>query len=230
MNITAIIPTLNEENTIGYIIEKTKKYVNKVLVVDGGSVDQTCMISADLGADVLLLQKLGLGYAIQEAIKRENSDIIVILDGDGSHKPEDIPLLVEPIKTDKADLVIGCRITGGSEELFEYKHIIRRIGTVIIQFTVNRCLGYRLTDIQNGFRALKLPVAKKLELKANNFCICQEMAIKCLKKGYRVANIPSKELSRKYGKSKLCLWKEAPAFIWNVIYLLFFLSLKQRPS
>ena len=58
MNITAIIPTLNEENTIGYIIEKTKKYVNKVLVVDGGSVDQTCMISADLGADVLLLQKL----------------------------------------------------------------------------------------------------------------------------------------------------------------------------
>lgn len=221
MNITAVIPTYNEEKTIGTMVEESLKHVNKVLVVDGCSVDQTHAISKKSGAEVLVVQRRGLGFAIQQAIHSENSDIIVILDGDGSHKPEDIPRLIEPILKDQADLTIACRLTGGSEELFEPNHLIRRLGTTIIQSTVNRRLGVRLTDIQNGFRAIRVPVAKALRLQATNFCICQEMAIRCIQKGYSVVNVPSKELSRKYGTSKLCLWKEAPAFAWNAAHLLF---------
>jgi glycosyltransferase involved in cell wall biosynthesis len=222
MLVTAAIPTLNEESTIGSVVERSLEYVDKVLVVDGGSVDRTRTISADSGAQVLCLRKLGLGYAIREAIMRDNSDIMVILDGDGSHIPEDIPLLVEPIQTNRADLTIACRLTGGSEELFEPSHLMRRLGSATIQFLVNYRMGIRLTDIQNGFRAIRLPVAKALGLQSDNFCICQEMAIRCIQQGYRVVNIPSKELSRKYGRSKLCLRKEAPAFLRNVAQLLFF--------
>ena len=228
MNVTAIIPTLNEEKTIGKVIEKSLMHVNKVLVVDGNSVDQTRTISKDCGAEVLVLRERGLGFAIKYAIESEDCDIIVIIDGDGSHESEDIPLLIDPILADRADLVIACRFTGGSDELFGLGHLIRRFGTVAIQSTVNRCLGVNLTDIQNGFRAIKLPVAKSLGLQADNFCICQEMAIRCIQKGYRVVNVPSKELPRKYGKSKLCLWREVPAFVWNVAQLLFPMSKEQR--
>jgi glycosyltransferase involved in cell wall biosynthesis len=221
MNVTAMIPTLNEENTIGRIVERTLKHVDKVLVVDGGSVDQTRAISVNSGAQVLSLRRRGLGYAIRQAITDDDSDIMVILDGDGSHIPEDIPLLVEPIQADRADLTIACRLTGGSEEFFQRNHLIRRLGSTAIQSMVNRCLGVKLTDIQNGFRAIRLPVAKALGLRSDNFCICQEMAIRCIQKGHRVVNVPSKELSREYGKSKLCLWREAPTFVGNVVQLLF---------
>lgn len=222
MRVTAMIPTLNEQDTIDQVVERTRKYVDKVLVVDGGSVDRTCEISAAAGAHVLSLRKRGLGYAIREAIREEDGDVMVILDGDGSHVPEDIPRLVEPLRADRADLTIACRITGGSEELFSPGHLWRRLGSSAIQVLVNRCLDVQLTDIQNGFRAIRLPVAKALGLRADNFCICQEMAIRCIRSGHRVLNVPSKELSRAYGKSKLRLWKEAPTFVWNAAELLFF--------
>lgn len=221
MRVTAIIPTLNEEKTVGNVIKGCLNYVNDVLVIDGSSKDGTCETASSCGARVVQLRQRGVGHAFQYAIATENADVLLFIDADGSHCPTDIPRLLAPIIRGGADLVVASRVTGGSDELdSDLWHLPRALGTKWIQALVNICFHVKLTDIQNGFRAVKTTVAKELGLREQGFCIDQEMAIRCLSKGFRITNIPSHEYRRCYGKSRLCLWRVAPRCLWNLAVLL----------
>ena len=217
VRVTAVIPTLNEVRTVGEVVHGCCPYVDKVLVADGGSIDGTCEVAAASGAEVIRLGHRGRGLAIRYVIATDSADILVFIDADGSHIPADIPLVLRPILRDEADLVIACRLTGGSDELdHDFTHVPRAIGSMVLQALVNRCCRVRLTDIQNGFRAIRTAVARDLDLRQCGFCIDQEMAIKCLRLGYRVSNVPSHEFRRCYGRSRLRLWALWPQFVWNV--------------
>ncbi len=221
MRVTAVLPTLNEEKTVGAVVEGCLKLVDQVLVVDGGSEDGTCDVATRSGARVLRLGRRGKGLAIQAAIRQEDADILVLVDADGSHRPEDIPSLVEPILRDEADLVIASRATGGSDELDgQLDHLARAWGMRVLQALVNVRLGTELTDIQNGFRAVRTRVARALRLQERGFGIDQEVAIRCLRMGYRVSNVPSHEGRRRYGRSRMRLWRAAPGLLWKAAILL----------
>jgi dolichol-phosphate mannosyltransferase len=124
--------------------------------------------------------------------------------------------LVGPIKADRADLVIGSRGKGGSDELHgTFEQFVRYVGSQLIMLAINYRWNVRLTDSQNGFRAIDRRVALSLGLTSNLSTIEQEMLMKTLKLGYRVAEIPSHEFERRWGSSKISVWRLWAAYLWS---------------
>lgn len=220
--VSIVICAKNEAQTIGEIISAVRPYGEEVLVIDGHSTDGTRDIAKSLGARVELDNGKGKGEAIRVAIKNARGDIIVFFDADGSHEPTDIPKLLSPIIKDEADLVIGSRSLGGSDEAWgTIPDFIRNVGGHLIVLVINYRFKVLLTDSQNGFRAVRTDVARQLTLKENITTIEQEMLIDCLKRGYRVKDVPSHEYKRKFGKSRFKVWKVAHRYVWSVLKNIF---------
>src|SRR5213079_3356391 len=118
----------------------------------------------------------------QVAIERVTSDLIVFIDADGSHDPDDIPQLVAPIVEGRADHVSGSRLIGGSSELHGgFDEFFRLMGSSLITACINRRFGVRLSESQNGFRAIRSDVVRDLGLTERWTTIEQEMIIKTLR-------------------------------------------------
>lgn len=224
MKVVCVIPAFDEEKTIKQIILNTKKYCDEILVVCGKkSTDNTEKIVKKMGVEYIVDNGKGKGDAIRCAIdylsKKEKKDTIcVFIDADGSHDPKDIPKLIKPITDNKADLVIGSRMLGGSEELYgSIKEFIRLFCSCIITLIINYRFGIRFTDYQNGFRAIKLNIVKKLNLTSDITTVEQEMCIKCLKKGFKIVEVPTHEYKRRYGESSFSLWKVGHKYFFNLI-------------
>ena len=216
--ISIVIPTKNEVNTLKDVLEKTKNMTDDLIVVDGHSTDGTTELAKNLGAKVVLDNGLGKGDALRVGLNEVKNPITVFIDADGSHDPQDIPKLTEPIENDDADLVMGSRMLGGSDELFgDIKEVTRLIGSLVISLSINYRFGKRLTDYQNGFRAIKTEVGKSLNLKSNITTIEQEMAMKCLKNNYRVTEVPTHEYGRRAGESKINVLIVSHKYIWSLL-------------
>lgn len=207
--VSVVIPAKNEAPTIRDIIKGVKKYAFEVLVIDGNSKDDTAKIAEDEGTTVYRDTGKGKGLALRLGIEKARGDIIVFIDADGSHDPEDIPKLIAPIyPNDEADLVIGSRGRGGSDELQgDVDMCMRHIGGEIINLLIDLRWKAGITDAQNGFRAIKASLAKSLDLKERITTIEQEMLMKVLKKGFRVSEVATHEYARKYGTSVIDLRK-----------------------
>lgn len=214
-SVTVVIPTRNEEGLIGEIVDAVRPY-GDVLVIDGHSTDATREVAQAHGARVVLDGGKGKGQAIRQALTETNRDIVVFIDADGSHEPEDIPALVAPIASGDADLVIASRGKGGSDELHgTLGQFIRYVGSQLIMLAINYRWNVRLSDSQNGFRAIRRDVGLALDLKSNLTTIEQEMLMRALKRGYRVTEVGSHEYERRWGTSKVVVWKLWWAYVWS---------------
>jgi len=221
--ITVVIAAKNEEKTIGGIVEKAKKHSSEVIVVDGHSTDGTSSEAQKRGALVVQDHHRGKGDAIRTAIPLVSKKITVFMDGDGSHDPDDIPRLAEPILKGEADHVSGSRLLGGSSELHGgFDEFLRLMGSSLITACIGWRFKARLSESQNGFRAIKTDVLKKLDLKENGTTIEQEMIIKTLKKRFRLAEVPSHEYKREFGVSHIRVGRVWPRYIYSLIKNLFF--------
>lgn len=218
--VSIIIPTKNEAGTIEEIIKQCRLYAQEILVVDGHSRDGTGEFARKSGAKVILDNKKSKGDAIKIGAKEAQGDILVFLDADGSHEISDIPRLIEPIIQNKADMVIASRMLGGSDELHgNFDQFIRNTGSSFIAVLINYRFKTNLTDVENGFRAVKKEIFKQFNVKRDDFVIEQEMVANCLKKGFRISEIASHEYKRKSGVTKLPTsqgWK----FLWHFIIFL----------
>lgn len=223
MKVVVVIPTFNEEKTIKQVVEGAGRYFPDILVVSAKkSADRTAEIARQLGAEVIVDNGMGKGAAIRQAIDYVSSDIIVFMDADGSHEVSDIPKLIAPILDSKADLVVASRMKGGSDELHgTFGQLVRNVGTSLIMIGINFRFNTHLTDCENGFRAVRTDVARRLKLNADDFDIEQEMFMKALRKGYRVVEVPSHEYDRKHGSSNIKLLKIGWKFIWRFFVELF---------
>ena len=220
--VTVVIPAKNEESTLAELIEKTLPHCDELVVVDGHSRDRTAQIARSYGIRVVKDNGRGKGDAIRVGAAAATYGTIVFMDADGSHDPADIPRLVEPIKTGKADLVIGSRGRGGSDELHgDLEKLLRLVGSDLILIGINLRWKQNLTDSQNGFRAIRTEFIRSLGLKENITTIEQEMTMKCLKKGYVVAEVPTHEYARKYGSSVISLRKVWLRYIYSFAINLF---------
>ncbi len=213
------------------VVERVHPYADEMLVVDGHSTDDTRKIALELGARVELDGGRGKGDGIRTAIAKANGDVLVFIDADGSHEPSDIPKLLAPILRDEADLVVGSRGRGGSDEAFgTIADFVRNTGGHLILLAINYRFGVRLTDSQNGFRAIRTEVARALGLEENLTTIEQEMLIKCLKLGYRVAEVPSHEYRRRYGRSRIVVWKVWHIYVWSLLRYLLWPAKSRTPD
>lgn len=220
MNIpfSIVIPARNEEQTIGDVLPHVRDLTDDLLVVDGHSTDATVSIARSYDCRIYADNGLGKGDAVRVGLRHVRHPITVFIDADGSHDPNDIPKLIEPIAAGEADLVMGSRMLGGSEELFgSIFEVIRLMGSLVISLSINYRFGLRLTDYQNGFRAIRTEVGRSIGLKSNITTIEQEMAIKCLRYGYRVTERPTHETRRQGGASKINVMRVAHFYVWNLL-------------
>ncbi len=220
-----VIFTKNEEKTIGWLIDEVCNYFDKknIFVIDGHSKDNTVSIVHEKGIRLLFDTGKGKGDAVKFAINNIERDILIFMDSDGSHRPEEIPWFLELCLKDKeVDMIIGSRFKGGSEEFYSsFPEIIRFIGNMISVFLINLIYRAKLTDVQNGFRAVRRNTMKDISLTENNFAIEQEMVMKCLKNKKKIVEIPSWELKRKYNSSKIIPFKMLPRYILSFVKNIF---------
>ncbi|MBU1255483.1 MAG: glycosyltransferase family 2 protein [Patescibacteria group bacterium] len=222
MKTSVVIPTRNEEQMIEEIVKGCLPFGDEVLVVDGHSTDKTRELAEKYGARVVLDNGQGKGDGLRVALKEAKHDIVVFIDADGSHDPKDIPTMIQPIKEGKSDLVVGSRMRGGSDELHgDIGKFIRIVGSDIITLSINYRFDVRLTDSQNGFRAIRRKTGLDIGMTENIFTIEQEMIMKALKKGYKTSEVPSHEYKRKFGESGIVVWKVAHRYVWCLIKNLF---------
>ena len=226
--ITIVIPAKNEENTIAEIVKSALVYSNDVLVIDGNSTDKTAEIAKSVGARIINISPKGKGNALCGSIEYIKNPITVFMDADGSHIPEDIPKLVAPILEGKADHVSGSRLLGGSDELHgTFDETFRLMGSSFITACINWKFKVRLSESQNGFRAIKTDLLRKLKLKEKITTIEQEMIIKTLKLGYRMAEVPTHERRRFFGVSNIRLGRVSFRYVYSFIKYLFFTRSKK---
>ncbi|MCX5900181.1 MAG: glycosyltransferase family 2 protein, partial [Proteobacteria bacterium] len=151
------------------------------------------------------------------------TEITVFIDADGSHDPADIPKLIAPILKVEADHVSASRLIGGSSELHGgFDEFFRLMGSSLITALINWRFKVKLSESQNGFRAIKTDVMKQLGLQENITTIEQEMIMRTLKRGFRMAEVPSHEHTRKMGYSKISVKKVAFRYVYTLIKYLFF--------
>jgi glycosyltransferase involved in cell wall biosynthesis len=223
VKISLIVPTLDEGPTVMEVIDGCRPYVDEILVVDGHSTDGTREVVEKAGIKVILDNKKGKGAALRHAVNYITGDIIVFIDADCSHDPRDIPKLVEPILKDEADHVSASRLIGGSSELHGgFDEFFRLMGSSFITACMNWRFKVKLSESQNGFRAIKTDVFKQLGLQENITTIEQEMIMRTLKKGFRMGEVPSHEHERKMGYSKINVKKVCFRYVYTLFKYLFF--------
>lgn len=221
--ISVVICTKNEEQSIEEAVKRAKPYCKEIIIADGGSTDNTIKIAESLGIKVVQDAGGGKGDGIKAGIKAASGEIIVFMDADLSHNPDDIPRLVGPILENKADHVIGSRALGGSEELHgTLERCLRMIASAIITLGINYRFNVSLSDSQNGFRAIMSNLANRLILREKITTIEQEMTIKILIGGFRISEVPSHEYPRKYGNSCIKLQRVWFRYLYSWIKYLFF--------
>ena len=190
LKITIGIPAYNEEKNIASIITKLKKITDSIIVCDDGSSDMTSEISKNLGAIVISHKKnMGYGVAINsifQKAKELNIDLLVTFDADGQHRVEDIEKVVEPIKNNTADLVIGSRFLDKKSNVPNY----RKIGIKVITKITNASIKKKLTDSQSGFRAYNKQVLSQISPSDIGMGISTEILIKSSSKGLRIMEVP----------------------------------------
>ncbi|AFK22059.1 S-layer glycoprotein N-glycosyltransferase AglJ [Pyrococcus sp. ST04] len=198
--VTIIIPTLNEEKGIGYVIDSFKKLgYNNILVIDGNSKDRTREIAREKGARVIVQSGRGKGQAVAEAFNLVDSDVVVLIDGDGTYPPEDIEKMLEPIRKGIADHVIGNRLVNYEKGAFTRLNLL---GNKILNWVFRFLYGHNLYDILSGYRALTKEVYKSVELEKHGFEVEAELTVETLAKGYRIVEVPI-NYRRRAGDTKL---------------------------
>jgi dolichol-phosphate mannosyltransferase len=203
-SVIIVVPAKNEGAGIGKILRILKKYSDDVIVVDGHSQDNTEAVTKRIGGRFYLDNGKGKGDAMKVGVSYAKRDIVIFFDADGSHDPEGIPVMARLLMSRKADFVMGSRRTGGSFDIsMSLTGIIRSAGCDFLVMLINNRFRTQLTDVLYSFRGIRKPVFQKLNLRENGFGIEQEMVIQSLKKGYKVAEIPSRERARGWGVSKL---------------------------
>jgi len=186
MKVIAVMPAYNEEKTISGVVGRSKKHVSSVIVVDDSSTDKTTSLARKSGAIVIKNRiNRGCGYSkrigIEEALKR-GADIIVTIDADGQHRPEDIPRFIEKIG-EGYDFVIGRR------NIKKYP-FIKKFGNFSLNILTNFLSGTRLADTESGFKAFTRKAAKKMNLTADKYAIEAEMAYEVGRNRLKYTSIP----------------------------------------
>ena len=201
-NISIIIPAINEEESIGLVLNDIPKDIaREIIVVDNGSHDNTANVAENLGAKVMLEPLRGYGSACLRGISvlKKDTDIVVFLDGDYSDYPQDMHTILKPILTGNAEMVIGSRMLGVREKGALLPQAL--FGNKLAAFLIRLFWGFRYTDL-GPFRAITYKVLLSLNMADKNFGWTVEMQIKALKKGLWITEVPVRYRKR-VGVSKI---------------------------
>ena len=220
--VSVIIPVFNEEATVGDIITRTKNTLEKmgvkheVLVIDDGSDDMSADIALERKATVLRDFHQGKGIALRSGFRHAKGEMVVTVDADGSHKPEEIPLVLRFLIENRADFVVGSRFANSEANKTKIPKI-NRTGNRLFNNLTGYLTGVKISDSQSGFRAIRTRLIKRMKLRSQGYEVESEMLIKALKMGARVAETPISFDQRTVGNSKLDPLRDGARILYAII-------------
>jgi len=189
--VVAVLPAFNESKYIQDVIQRTRPHVDKVVVANDNSNDNTYQMASLEGALMTThhTKFRGAGRNTWRGIwlaLRLGADVIVTLDGDGQHRPEQIPDLLDKLRKSNASIVVGSRFQSDIEKMPRY----RRFGNNIINWLHNCGAEHKLTDTQCGFRAYQAEVFQEVRISEDGFNFADEVLIKARAAGFTIAEVP----------------------------------------
>jgi glycosyltransferase involved in cell wall biosynthesis len=203
--VVVVLPAHNEADNVVSVLrampEKVDGHPVVPLVVDDASEDRTAEAARAEGALVARLPiRRGGGQAVRvgyELALRLDASVVASLDADGQHDPDELPLLVEPILRGEYDMVQGSRVLG----TFEKESAIRHLGVLFFSRMVSLLTGARITDVSNGYRAIRVETLRKLILEQDQFWT-SEIIIEALRHRARIKEVPITVRARASGVTK----------------------------
>ena len=174
------IPAYNEELTIGSVVARARRYADRVIVIDDGSTDATAEVASLVGAEVIRqLTNEGYGSAIRrcfEVARECDADVLVTLDADGQHNPDEIPQLLDEMQQTGADVMIGSRFARSASSRMIPRY--RKFGLKVLNHATRLSSGLKLSDSQSGFRAYSRKALHAIDLSQNGMGVSSEIIIK----------------------------------------------------
>ncbi len=187
--ILVAIPAYNEGRYVGSVVLKARQYADEVVVLDDGSTDDTSEIARLAGATVIRHEEnRGYGAAVQSLLaeaKKKNPDILILLDADSQHNPDEIPKLIEPIISDGSDLVVGSR-QQQKVKIPPY----RRVGLRVLSYFSGILSREKLFDSESGFRVFSRKAITVLEPRESGMAISAETIADAAEKGLKITEVP----------------------------------------
>ncbi len=225
MKICALIPAYNEEETVGKIVQETRKYIDDVFVVNNGSTDRTAEIASENGATVINYdEKRGYGaaqYAGQQYAIARGYEYILQLDADGQHDPNYIPQFLKVAHENDFDIIIGSRFITAQRI---YGFSLRKLGIIFFSSVISILGESRLTDVTSGYKIYKANSLAKLS-KPSDINPAVEQMMELNKKGMKIKEIPVTMPKRITGNSHLMGFRFSFYPIratWHIIKVLLF--------
>lgn len=213
MKISAVIPTINEQETIGLVIDGLNKLENvEVIVVDTNSTDDTRKIAAEKGAVVIDQPERGYGKAYKTGLREATGDVVVCLDGDGTYPPEFIDPLVKILDLNEVDFISCDRMTLRTAINYTTLHYV---GNSILNRTISLLFKVRMNDSQSGMWVFRKSLYDSMGPLSDGMSFSQDIKIEAVRKGKFM------EIPVKYGvritKPKLKTWRDG----FNNLFYLF---------
>jgi glycosyltransferase involved in cell wall biosynthesis len=214
--VSVVIPTLNEERNLPHVLTRVPPDVFEVIVVDGFSTDQTAKVAQELRPDVRIVtqRRRGKGDALACGFAAAQGEVIVMLDGDGSTDPGEIPRFVAALEQG-ADFAKGSRFLqgGGSDDFTP----TRRIGNSLLNGTVNLLFGTTYTDLCYGYNAFWRDCLGSMQVDCAGFEVETLMNIRVSQAQLRVQEVPSFERARIHGTSNLQPMRDGCRVLWTIL-------------
>ena len=210
--VSIIIPAMNEEAIIGQVVQGVGKVMVEsdfdfeILVVNDGSTDNTGVVAEQSGATVVHhTYNMGNGAAIKTGIRNASGDVIVMLDGDGQHNPQDIPRLLSEI--DRHAMVVGAR--SKSSQTQWHRDLANRVYNLLASYVCGR----PIPDLTSGFRAIWTRLARNfVYLLPNTFSYPTTLTLAVIRAGHCVKYVEI-EAALRVGKSKIRLFRDGTRFL-----------------
>ena len=216
--ICALIPAYNESGKIADVVAKCMEHLQHVFVVDDGSIDAAAREAADAGAQVLMhSENRGKGAALKtgfEQVIADKYDAVVILDADGQHDPDEIPLFKKASIENDADIVIGNRMSK-TEEMPLHRYLTNKFTS----WVVSKMAGQSIPDSQCGYRLMCLEVLMKINPQSSRYDTESEILIQAGRKGMKIVSVPIRTIYPEDRISKIHPFIDTIRFfklIWRV--------------
>jgi len=211
--VSVIIPAYNEAQMIGDLVSKTRAIYPdfEIIVIDDGSTDDTGAIAKNSGATVYSHPyNIGNGAAIKRGIRIASGNILVFMDGDGQHNPEDIAKLLEHFP--EFDMVVGARSKA------DHASLGRTFGNTAYNWLASYVTKFCVEDLTSGFRAVKADIAHNLlYLLPNSYSYPTTLTLSVLRNGRTVKYVPVKAKMRRTGKSGISMFKDGVRFFMIIV-------------
>ncbi len=215
MTVSIIIPVYNEFRTFDEVLERVRRAplpegcTKEILVIDDGSTDGTAQ---QLGPELHTIRHAGKGSAIRAGIELATGDVVLIQDGDLEYDPDDYARILEPIVSGRADIVYGSRFLGQAPPMA----VLNRVANRILTVAANLLYNAQLTDEATAYKAFRIGVLRRMNLRCRRFEFCPEVTAKARRLGYHIVEVPVRYNARGIGEGKKIRTRDGWEALWTL--------------